>query len=80
MSGAWGPAVVLAGALVLDLVFGDPPNRWHPVAWLGGLIAAARRRFAHGTPVALLMKGALVTIGVAGLAAGAGVVVAGAGS
>ena len=76
MSGAWGPAVVLGGALVLDLVFGDPPNRWHPVAWLGTLIAAARRRFAHGTSVTLLVKGALVTIGVAGLAAGAGVVVA----
>jgi len=57
-------------------VFGDPPNRWHPVAWFGGVIAAARRRFAHGTPVALLIKGTLVTIGVAGLAAGAGVVVA----
>ena len=76
MSGAWGPAVVLGGALVLDLVFGDPPNRWHPVAWLGTLIAAARRRFAYGTPVALLVKGALVTIGMAGLAAGAGVMVA----
>lgn len=30
-------------ALALDLMLGDPPNRWHPVAWLGGLIYACKR-------------------------------------
>ncbi len=29
----------LAGGLGLDAVAGDPPNRYHPVAWLGRLIA-----------------------------------------
>jgi adenosylcobinamide-phosphate synthase len=28
-------AVVLWAALILDRLAGDPPNAWHPVAWLG---------------------------------------------
>jgi adenosylcobinamide-phosphate synthase len=28
----------LAGAIVIDLFFGEPSNRYHPVAWLGKLI------------------------------------------
>jgi adenosylcobinamide-phosphate synthase len=28
-------AVVLWAALILDRLTGDPPNAWHPVAWLG---------------------------------------------
>ena len=55
----------LAGALALDLVFGDPPNRWHPVAWLGSAIAAGRRRLARGSPLRLLVSGAALTIAVA---------------
>ena len=66
---------VLAGAFALDLAFGDPPNRWHPVAWLGRVIAASRRRLAHGSPPWLLFTGGGVTIGVAILAALAGVAV-----
>ena len=38
---ALGPLYV---ALVLDLSFGDPPNRLHPVAWMGKAIAAIDRR------------------------------------
>lgn len=34
---------VMAAALALDLALGDPPNRWHPVAWMGRAIAFARR-------------------------------------
>jgi adenosylcobinamide-phosphate synthase len=75
VSGADAPAAVLAGALVIDLALGDPPNRWHPVAWLGALIAAARRRLAQGSPPALLMKGGVVTLGVAVVAGLGGVFV-----
>jgi adenosylcobinamide-phosphate synthase len=75
VSGAEIPVAVLAGALALDLVFGDPPNRWHPVAWLGTIIATARRRLAHGPPPWLLFVGGGVTIGVALLAAVSGVAV-----
>jgi adenosylcobinamide-phosphate synthase len=70
------PVAVLAAAVALDLVVGDPPNRWHPVAWLGTLIAMARRRLGSGSPVWLLVSGAMLTVGVAGLAALAGTLVA----
>ena len=76
MSGVCVSAVVLAAALAVDLAFGDPPNRWHPVAWLGTLIAAGRRRLARGAPLRLLLTGGALTVGVAGLAAVAGVIVA----
>lgn len=75
MTGACLSAAVLVGALAIDLAVGDPPNRWHPVAWLGTLIAAARRRLAHGAPLRLLIAGGAATLGVALLAALAGVVV-----
>src|ERR671910_2160192 len=29
----------LAGGIGIDWLFGDPPNRYHPVAWLGQLIS-----------------------------------------
>ena len=28
----------LAGGIGIDWLFGDPPNKYHPVAWLGHLI------------------------------------------
>jgi adenosylcobinamide-phosphate synthase len=57
----------MALALLLDSVAGDLPNRWHPVAWMGSTIAAARRhapatgaaaQFVYGTGVVL--SGALI--------------------
>lgn len=49
-------------ALLLDLLFGDPPNRVHPVAWMGNAIAltkglapaSARARLRYGAGVTLL--------------------------
>jgi len=32
------PVVLLWAALALDRVAGDPPNRWHPTAWVGRFI------------------------------------------
>jgi adenosylcobinamide-phosphate synthase len=66
----------LAVAFTIDVLFGDPPNRWHPVAWLGSAIAMARRRFAHGSTGWLLVSGALVTIAISGLAGLTGIVIA----
>ena len=49
--------LVLA-ALLLDWLVGDPPNRWHPVAWMGALIgwlrarAPRRGRFIYGGLIA----------------------------
>lgn len=69
-----GRAVVIALALLLDLVAGDPPNRFHPTAWMGTAIGEARRRapksgrawpFAFGA--ALAVSGAAL-VGSLGLA------------
>lgn len=63
-------AVLLA--VGLDLAVGDPPNRLHPVAWLGRLIAAGRRWLGTGSAARLLIKGAALTVATAAIAALAG--------
>jgi len=41
LAGALQPSLlVLCGALALDLLFGEPPNAVHPVAWMGRAMAA----------------------------------------
>ena len=54
---------MLAGALLWDGLWGEPPTRWHPVAWVGSLISFLRpkrlenpaRDFMWGLSVALLL-------------------------
>jgi adenosylcobinamide-phosphate synthase len=36
--------VIAMGAVLLDLALGDPPNRFHPVAWMGRAIGFLDRR------------------------------------
>ena len=62
-------------AWAADLALGDPPNRYHPVAWIGRLLAGGRRLFCRGSPAALLVGGAAVTIGAAVIAGIAGALV-----
>lgn len=57
-------------AVGLDLLLGDPPNRWHPVAWIGRLIGFGRAR-APSAPQDLVLYGTFLILIVAGLAAGA---------
>jgi adenosylcobinamide-phosphate synthase len=66
-----GIIVVLLIALALDLIFGEPPNAWHPVAWLGKLISletklAPRRgrlrQLAYGISMVLITLGLIVTV------------------
>jgi adenosylcobinamide-phosphate synthase len=65
-------------AVALDLTCGDPPNRFHPVAWIGsGLIEARRHLPARGTLLplvcgALLMGTGLVAVTALGDAIGRG--------
>jgi adenosylcobinamide-phosphate synthase len=63
--------LVMVLALSIDLLLGDPTNRLHPVAWMGGAIAAAcrrapktghRRQFLYGAGLAA--GGALLVAGV----------------
>ncbi len=65
-------SIVIVLALLMDVLFGDPPNRFHPVAWIGAAIAAAKRhapvggnvrRFAYGAALDLLGAGMVATIG-----------------
>ena len=69
---------VLALALVLDVVFGDPRGSWHPVAWIGALYARGRACLlrSHGAPAALFVTGGVLTVGVACLAAGTAAILA----
>lgn len=60
---------LLALAVVLDLLVGDPPNRWHPVAWIGRLITLARARAPRAADD-LALYGTFLILIVAGLAAG----------
>src|SRR5262249_50731137 len=67
-----GPAgAVLLAAVALDVALGDPPNRWHPVAWLGSALDAARRAAPSGPAWLLLLVGAASVLALAGVAAGA---------
>jgi adenosylcobinamide-phosphate synthase len=52
-------------ALLLDLILGDPPNRFHPVAWMGSAIAAAKQHapLPQRGHLAQLAYGALLSIG-----------------
>lgn len=55
-------------ALGLDLALGDPPSRWHPVAWAGRALEAGRRGLSGGPPTLLLAGGAALVSAVAGVA------------
>ncbi|GIX45873.1 MAG: cobalamin biosynthesis protein CobD [Candidatus Tectimicrobiota bacterium] len=69
---ALAAAGVLGLALGLDLLLGDPPNRYHPVAWLGRGLAGACRLAPRSCPGGLLVWGAgLVLAGLAVTVAGA---------
>jgi adenosylcobinamide-phosphate synthase len=49
-------------AVLLDLVFGEPSNRWHPVAWLGRLVTAGRRWAKRGSPTDLALYGTFLVL------------------
>ena len=47
-------------ALLIDAWLGDPPSRFHPVAWMGGWTAVMRKRAPHGSASASFLCGAAV--------------------
>lgn len=49
-------------ALVIDLAFGEPPNAWHPVAWLGNLISFGMRLAPRRGKVKQLAFGIIIVI------------------
>jgi adenosylcobinamide-phosphate synthase len=76
VSSALHAALAVALAVVLDLALGDPPNRLHPVAWVGRALAAGQARLCRGGPARLVVSGAMLTLGVTALAGLAGALVA----
>lgn len=63
---------MLLVALALDALCGDPPNSWHPVAWLGVLAgrieqfapsAGRSERLAYGALLTALLVGGSATLG-----------------
>ncbi len=63
---------VLILALLLDLLLGDPPNRWHPVAWMGRGIGWARDRRSDARRGQDLLRGAVIALGGMGVSAWVG--------
>jgi adenosylcobinamide-phosphate synthase len=61
-------------AMVLDQFLADPPNRWHPVAWIGSLLRWGRVRLEYGSPRGLLLRGSVLVMTVAVLAGGSAMV------
>jgi adenosylcobinamide-phosphate synthase len=63
------PALALAWALplawALDLRCGEPPNAWHPVAWLGRVLGPVGRALAVCAPAPAFVGGALAWCGLA---------------
>ena len=56
-------ALILGVAVLLDFLLREPPNKFHPVAWLGNFVLALWRRRPNGRHLALFCYGALITIG-----------------
>ena len=59
----YGSVIPLLLALLLDLVLGDPPNRCHPVAWMGTVIGLLRRRAPRWHSWSALLYGAMLAVG-----------------
>lgn len=53
-------AISLFLAVVIDALFGEPPNALHPVAWLGTLIAHGRDWALDATRLGQFLRGVLV--------------------
>jgi adenosylcobinamide-phosphate synthase len=49
-------------AILIDLLLGDPPNRFHPTAWMGNLIAFLLRWRPRGNHFAELVYGVFILL------------------
>lgn len=62
--------MILLCALAADLLIGDPPNRWHPVAWIGRVLGWLFARGPRAGRLPTIAYGAAVVTGVAATVAG----------
>ena len=56
----WTLALAVPLAWAIDWRFGEPRDAWHPVAWLGQMLAPVGRRLRALRPMLALSAGALV--------------------
>ncbi|MCC7117378.1 MAG: cobalamin biosynthesis protein CobD, partial [Anaerolineales bacterium] len=68
-------SLLLALALAFDLLFGDPPNRFHSTAWMGNLIRFLLKFRPHKNPFWEFLYGILILLIGISLTAGAGFVI-----
>lgn len=54
----------LAGGIGIDYLLGDPPNRYHPVAWLGKIIGFFVPQLKGGRSAAEKTRGTIFAIGI----------------
>jgi adenosylcobinamide-phosphate synthase len=59
--------ITLPLAPLLDILMGDPPNRLHPVAWMGTAIAEAQQRAPKDDHREQFIYGGLIALGGAGI-------------
>ncbi len=54
--------IILASAIIIDMALGDPPNAFHPVAWLGKVISYLVRGGTGLPPVAQFIYGIVLVL------------------
>ncbi len=54
--------VAAAAGWLVDLAFGEPPARWHPVAWFGTAMGAVERRLYRDSRVAGVVRAAIESL------------------
>lgn len=59
----------------IDIVLGEPPNRLHPVAWMGSAIGAFDRRAPRGRPGVAFLWGCGLAVAGAAVIAGMGLLI-----
>ena len=65
-SRGWRGLAVLT-AVLIDAFVGDPPSRFHPVAWMGSWIGMLRKRAPRQGALASFVYGAATVCGSASL-------------
>lgn len=63
-------------ALLIDYFLGDPPNAWHPVAWMGTGIAKMRQAALKKTSRQAFLSGGVIALSGVGMSAGVGWILA----
>ncbi|MHB8545282.1 MAG: cobalamin biosynthesis protein [Nitrosotalea sp.] len=56
------PIIAVMFALVLDLIFGDPKNRYHPTVWMGKLIGKSIPYVKSQNPITDKINGILLLV------------------